>query len=289
MFRDLITGANKGFIGGHLARSLKDKKNNLRLLRQDEWRELEDVIENFSPDRIFHLASYGNHYHQRNFKKTLDVNVVKTFRLLEASRNLNYKTFVLLGSSSEYGIKNAPMKETDLLEPDTFYGATKASATLLSQIWAKNFDKPIVIVRPFSIFGPGEAEHRFIPTIIRSCLLGESMELDPDAVHDWLFVPDLIDGILLAAKKAGDLKGQVLNLGSGVQTTNRKIVEIVEEICDKKANILESRKTRSYDNATWVADITRAKSFGWKIKFSLTEGLVETVEYYAKTITRAKS
>lgn len=284
MNKDLITGANSGFIGGHLAKKLRRLKSRIKLFRQDEWEQLDDKLNHFSPNRIFHLASYGNHYYQKDFKKTLDVNIIKTSNLHEASKNLELDAFIILGSSSEYGKKNAPMKETDLLEPDTVYGATKVAATLLSQVWAKNNQEPIVIIRPFSIFGPHEADHRFIPTTIRSCLLGEPMSLDPNSVHDWLFVSDLIDGILLLASKARDLKGQIINLGSGIQTTNAEVVEIIEKICGKKANIKKSGMHRVYDNTSWVADISKARALGWQPKISLFEGLIETVKHYKKSI-----
>lgn len=284
----LVTGANKGFIGSHFAKKLKHPKNKIKLFSQDEWQSLNEVMSVFSPDRIFHFASYGNHYSQKDLNQTLDVNIFKTYQLLEASLNLNFKSFILIGSSSEYGKKKAPMKETDLLEPDTFYGASKAAATLLTQVWAKNFNKPVVIIRPFSIYGPGEADHRFIPTLVRSCLLGEAMKLDPTAVHDWLYVSDLIDGILLAAKRANNLRGKIINFGSGIQSTNQEIVEIVENILGKKANIGKRGKSRSYDKKSWVADITIAKSLGWKPKVSLVNGLKKTVKYHEKILKRAK-
>lgn len=289
MHKDLLTGSNTGFIGRHLAKKLKKNRSKLNLLRQDEWQQLDKILKLFSPDRIFHLASFGNHSFQKNLEQTLDVNIFKTFQLLNASKGLKISSFVLLGSSSEYGKKNEPMKETDLLEPDTFYGASKAAATLLAKVWAKNFKLPVVIIRPFSIYGPGEADHRFIPTVIRSCLLKEPMDLDPSAVHDWLYVSDLIDGILLLSDKASFLKAQIINLGSGIQTTNKEIVETIEMICGKKANIRNIGKTRSYDKVTWVADISLAKSLGWKPKTNLFKGLAKTVKRYEQIITRAKN
>lgn len=284
MHKDLLTGSNTGFIGRQLAKKLKRNRSKLKLLRQDEWLELGKILKLFSPDRIFHLASFGNHNFQKNLEQILDVNIFKTFQLLSATRGLKISSFVLLGSSSEYGKKNEPMKETDLLEPETFYGASKAAATLLAQVWAKNFRQPVVIIRPFSIYGPGEADHRFIPTVIRSCLLKEPMDLDPNAVHDWLYVSDLIDGILLFSDKASDLIAQVINLGSGTQTTNKEIVETIEMICGKKANIRNIGKTRYYDKVTWVADISLAKSLGWKPKTSLFKGLFKTVKRYEQAL-----
>lgn len=287
MSKDLITGANKGFIGGHLVKKLRKNKSHLKVFRQEEWQELDQTLSLFSPDRIFHLASFGNHYFQKDLNQIFDVNINKTIQLLDASRNLNLTSFILIGSSSEYGKKNNPMIETDLLEPDTFYGASKAAATLIAQVWAKNFNKPIIIIRPFSIFGPGEEDHRFIPTIIRSCILGEPMRLDPSSVHDWLYVSDLVEGILMLADRAGNLKGRVINLGSGIQTTNKEIVETIEKICGKKANIKKRGESRSYDKTKWVADITLARTLGWKPKVNLTQGLTKTVKYYEKIIKRA--
>ena len=60
------------------------------------------------------------------------------------------------------------MTENDKCETDTFYGASKVAQTYLATAYAKEFKKNIKIVRPSSIYGPGEANFRFIPTIINS-------------------------------------------------------------------------------------------------------------------------
>jgi len=283
--KELITGANRGFIGSKLAEQLEHQGHEVRRFTIEDWAHLKDVLSTFNPQRIFHLAAYGNHFNQADIGEMIQANIMKTFSLLEATNQMEYEAFILFGSSSEYGRKSSPMKEEDVLEPETFYAATKCAATLLARVWAKQFNKPIVVIRPFSIFGEGEATHRFIPTVIRSCLIGEPMSLDPEASHDWLYVSDLIRGVLMVAQKAKQLKGEVINFGSGKQTTNEQIVRIIEKVCGKKANVVEKKRLRPYDTTSWVADISKAKSLGWEPEISLEEGIKRTVKYYEGIIT----
>ena len=122
------------------------------------------------PFQIVHMASYGNHSTQRDLDKTIQANIINTVNLLEVAKDYPIESIIITGTSSEYGAKESPMSEDDLLEPDTLYAAAKASQTHLSLYLAKAYNLPLVVVRPFSVYGPGEADWRFIPTIIKNGL-----------------------------------------------------------------------------------------------------------------------
>lgn len=277
--RCLITGSS-GFIGSSLKLRLIDQGyKTLALPRQLLFRPrlLKKFIADNRPDLIFHLASYGNRHFQKNEMKIIKVNILGTFNLLEASKDLPYNAFINTGSSSEYGNKKESMKENDSLDADTFYGVTKASATMLCRAYAKRFNKPIVTVRPFSVYGPGDSKDKFIPMAIKCASKNKVLKLAP-GIHDWIFIDDYINGVLKVLEYANKLAGKVVNIGTGIQTSNERVVEIIEEVMGVKIKTKRTGIIREYDTSiSWVADNTLLKSLGWKCKYDLSKGVAKLV------------
>ena len=98
-----------------------------------EYEKLRDALKKIQPDFIFHTAAYGGSADQKNTEKIIETNIIGTVNLIRSCRDINVNLLVNTGSSSEYGIKNSAMKESDLLEPVTEYGVSKAAATLFCQ------------------------------------------------------------------------------------------------------------------------------------------------------------
>lgn len=236
--------------------------------------ELEKFFKKEKPDYIFHLASYGNHSNQQDINMTVFANIIGTWNMLVASKDIDYKGFIQFGSSSEYGKKNLPMNEGDVLDPDTFYAASKAGATHLVQTFCKVTGKPTVVVRPFSVYGQGEADFRFIPTIIRSRLKNQAMDFI-EGYHDWIYVSDFIEGVITVTDNIDKVLGKVVNIGSGKMASNSDIMTLLGS---PRRNFI-SQITRN-DSPVWVADISLIKSLGWEPKTSLEEGLKATEFYY---------
>ena len=280
----LISGRN-GFIGIALDRRLTELgyetiELHRRLLYDID--SLKSFVHRISPDYIFHLSAYGNHSTQNDWFNTIRTNIKATYNLLDATKDIPYKGFINFGSSSEYGRKGEPMKESDLLEPVTMYGATKASSTLICDVFARTFNKPIITVRPFSVYGEGEAEFRFIPTVIKGLLNKTFIDLAPDPKHDWIYIHDFIDGVLTVANSAQKLGINVVNIGTGKQYTNMEVVEELEAVSGLRVNydVFGDKMMRSYDTGNWVADNSLLKSLGWTQKNTLKRGLEKTYAYY---------
>lgn len=235
------------------------------------------------PHVILDFASYGNYHNQKDVVQIYETNVVRLLRLLKNTNHLEYKAFIVTGSSSEYGKCDIPMNETLLPKPDTFYGASKVAAVNLAQTWAKEFDKPIVIVRPFSITGPGEQGNHLIPTLIRGCFEGTEIPFVPEPVHDFVDIRDFIDGVWKIVNRAKDLKGQIINIGSGIQYSNQQVLEMVEKATGKKANVRLVEKMRDYDKPVWVADNFRLKSLGWEQQYTLEQTITDMVSQHGKS------
>ena len=277
-----VSGAS-GFIGSHLVKILQANNIEVFSLKRDDLNNpvnLEVFMKDFKPDYIFHLASYGNHYDQKDEDETLTANVIKTYFMLKACKNLDFKAFVNFSSSSVYGTKSSPMKEDQFLGTDTFYGCTKVAGEYLVRAFAKKYKKPYINVRPFSVYGEGEKDNRFIPTVIKSLLERKTIKLAEEPVHDWIYVNDFLIALLKIIEHSKDFAGESINIGTGTQYSNKQVVDILEKILDNKVKIKKVKFLRNYDSDMWVADTMKLKLLGWSPQFTLEQGLAQVCKYY---------
>jgi nucleoside-diphosphate-sugar epimerase len=219
------------------------------------------------PEIIFHLAARGGSPSNRDRGEILMTNVLATLNLLEATSPSAYSCFVYLGSSTEYGSKVEAMQESNHLEPVTFFGATKAAATLICQQFARANNRPVVILRAFSVYGYWDSPTRLIPTAIRAALHHRELLLTaPGYRRDYIFIEDLMEACLLVLKVKG-IAGEIINIGSGQQTANEEVVDLIQEVTGQKADVkVGVYPSRTHDKTFWVADIRKAKKLlGWEL------------------------
>ncbi len=303
--RIFITGAG-GFIGSNLTKKLSSLGYDIHIIlkpgsnpfRLNEIKDrinihstdlldkaqLPKLLKKINPNIIYHLATHGAYSFQNDREKIIDVNIMGTLNLLEASRKIDYGSLIVTGTSSEYGFKKHPMKETDALEPTSFYAASKASTTLISQVFAKEFKKPISILRPFSVYGPYEEKSRFVPTIIRALFEGKEISLTSGSQRrDLVYIDDVVDAYLSFLSKNRTLEGEVFNLGTGRQYTNDDVVKILFKVTGKKTKVKKGAfPKKTWDTSFWVADISKSKKIlKWQPKVTLEEGLKKTYKWFA--------
>lgn len=193
--------------------------------------------------RLIYLAAYGNHYNQKDIDQTVYANLTYLKRLVEIAHSCGVKDFWNISSSSV------------TLSNITPYSASKyLGEQIVSKYGYRN-------IRPYSVYGPGEADHRFIPTVIRSLKSGEKMKVDENATHDWIFIDDFVQAMFNGHNE----------IGTGVKTTNLEVVYMLQEISGKKLNYDPVENMRSYDNKNWVCP-NGVPSIG------LYEGLKRTYE-----------
>lgn len=299
----LITGAS-GFVGSYLLRKLAEKEAQIHIILRKSsktWRikdildkvnihtgdltkfkEVQQIVNRVRPTIIYHLASYGAYPYQKNVEEILKTNVFATWNVLKAVANHQYKLLVNTGSSSEYGFKKKPMKETDILEPASYYAITKCTQTYLCSHTANESHKPIVTLRPFSVYGPYEEPSRLIPTLLKSLYVGEKMSLvSPHIARDLIYISDMIDAYL-KIKELQQYPGKTFNIGTGIQSSIEQIVKTAFKVTDKKIKLEWGRmQPRSWDTTNWVANISLAKNLlRWEPKYNLSQGLYNTWEWF---------
>jgi len=301
----LITGAG-GFVGSMLLRrivndcpqakvfiTLRESSNTWRikdLLKKvkvipidlTNGEELKKHLNKVKPDIIFHLAVYGAYSKQNSLEMAVQTNIVGTTNLLLALQDINYQLFVNTGSSSEYGYKTCSMKESDLLEPNSYYSATKGAATLICNTHGLIENKPIVTIRLFSIFGPYEEPGRLIPTVIIKALENQPISVvGNNQTRDFVYVEDLVDAYLMCTKLS-KFDQRTFNICSGKQTSIEKIARMVVRLAKSKSEVsVGNYPARPWDTSFWVGNGNLSKDvLKWQPSRSLSEGLLETIGWF---------
>jgi nucleoside-diphosphate-sugar epimerase len=302
MKKALVTGGS-GFIGANLVRRLIGKNEVHLILREgsDTWRinevldkcvihradlsnreSLFSTVKEIAPDYIYHLAAYGAYSTQKNFEDFMKTNFTGAANLLDACAASGFSKFVSAGSSSEYGMKDRPMSESDVLEPNGLYGISKAAFTHYCMWKAKTDGLPITAFRLFAAYGPYEDKMRLFPSLLVPLLRKDRPKLgNPGSVRDFIFVDDVVDAFGSAAEsKKSD--GEILNLGTGIQHTVKDAADIA---CAKLGGEVEwgalDAKKRQSEPKSWVADMK--KTFGtlnWRPKNPLEGGMEKSIAWY---------
>ena len=150
------------------------------------------------------------------------------------------------------------MTETDYLLPNSYYSAAKGSATLLAQSYALEKNKSIAILRIFSAYGPFEENNRFIPTIISKALKNEEILVTKEDVkRDFIFIDDVVSAFYKTMTTKLN-QGEIINIGTGKQYSNKQIVRKIEKILKLKLKFGTFPK-RTWDTNNWVANNQKAK------------------------------
>jgi len=211
----------------------------------------------------------------------LDTNVKGTINLLECVKNYGVKTFVHASTSSVYGdTDQMPFKVSDNTDkPLAPYPASKKSAELFCYSYHYLYGVNTIIPRYFTVYGPFGRPDMSIFRFIKKIDDGEPITVygDGKQKRDFTFVEDIAEATVSSLNLEGY---KIFNLGNDNPVELIYLINLIEKLLGKKAQIQWQPRHPADIYATW-ADIQEAKNFiGWSPKASIEEGIEKTVHWF---------
>lgn len=274
----LVTGAT-GFIGMPLTTALAEAGCDVRMLSSRDG-DIANAPIHAPADvtHVYHLAARSfvpeswtdSHAYYRT-------NVLGTATVLEFCRRTGASLTFL--SSYVYGRPEyLPIGEDHPVRPTNPYSHTKILGEELVRYYAAQFGVRASIIRPFNIYGPGQAASFLIPVVLRQALSTETDVIevaDCRPKRDYLYISDLIDLLLRARGRSAG----VWNAGSGSSVSVSEIVAIVNSMLPRPKRLVSRAVERAAEVMDVIADISRAREeLGWKPTTPLADGLRRTAE-----------
>jgi nucleoside-diphosphate-sugar epimerase len=270
--RILVVGA-RGFLGAHLVARARATGLDVVAGYRDasgagavsidlcDPASVAKAFQRVSPDVVINSAAYGLNYAQQDLSEALAVNVQGSLRLLAAARDRGVRRFVHIGTCFEYGSYPTPIDETAALNPTALYGATKAAATVLMKERAVALGVPLVVLRPFGIWGPNDAAHHLIPQVVAACVKRVPLKLTPcEVIRDYMYVEDLAAGILDVALLRDLDDGLTINMATGRGIVLREfILAIAKELDGVELMQFGALPYRPTEMHSLVADVNRMR------------------------------
>ena len=320
MKKVLVTGAD-GFIGSHLTEELVKKGYNVKAFVYynsfNSWgwldtlpSEIMNNVEIFQGDirdpngvreamkgckAVFHLAALiaiPFSYHSPD--TYVDTNIKGTLNVLQAARELDVDKILITSTSEVYGTAQyVPIDEKHPFQGQSPYSATKIGADRLAESFYRAFNTPVTIVRPCNTYGPRQSARAVIPTIITQLLAGKTEiklgSLTP--TRDFNYVKDTAHGFI-SIYESDKTVGQEINIATQKEISIGQLAEeLIRQINPEAQIVCDEQRVRpekSEVNRLLGSNKKILSLTDWKPKYSLEQGLAETIEFLRNNMERYK-
>lgn len=303
----LVTGG-AGFIGSHLSRALlragyevrivdnfstgrranlKEIRGDIRLSRADvrDFAAMRKAMRGVS--KVFHLAAVSSVPQSvEDPVTTFDANIGGTRNILEAARLASVDRVVFVSSASVYGSKQkVPFKESMTLRGSSPYAASKLIGEQLCDLYLRLYGLETVALRLFSVYGPRQNPFsqyaNVIPAFATRLLAGEIPTIygTGKQTRDFIFVGDVARAFVAASRKKSVL-GEVINFGSGKQTSVIQLLKSIQTILGVESSP-RFLPLKPGDDPKTCADTRKAKKLlGITKLMPFNKGLAQTVRWF---------
>lgn len=291
-----ITGAT-GFIGRHVLNQFCSEKHEILALIQSqestnseceniEWLigDLEDVdalkprILSFNPNVVIHLAWSGIPDYSEEIS-ILNLNLsIRLFNFIIEETDCN--KIVVSGSCFEYGSVQGECTEDNLINTTSYISWAKNSLYEFLQLKCTHNLIDLIWLRIFYVYGPGQRDGSLIPSLINSINKNEVPDIrSPFSKNDFIYISDVAEAFIDVIKSK--IESGVYNIANGYSTSVCEVCEIVEKTLKGSTIITEGlNKEEQNEKIDFWGNISKAtNAFCWKPKYSLTDGIKETIEF----------
>ncbi|RJQ35868.1 SDR family NAD(P)-dependent oxidoreductase [Candidatus Parcubacteria bacterium] len=289
----VVTGG-AGFIGSNLAHALVEKGFEVHIVDRDpsfrrdtlpkearlhekDVRHTDEMQQIFEgADVVFHCAAVPRvPYSVEHPVETTDENITGTVSVLTAAARAKVRRVVYSSSGSAYGDqKTLPFVETMIADPVNPYGLQKYVGELFAKMWPDIYGVETVSLRYFNVYGPGLDPNGPYALAIGKFLMArkhnETITIfgDGTITRDFTHVRDVVQANILAAESPKVGKGEVMNIGTGTNTSIQALAEMFGGPIQYGPPRIEAHDA--------LADNSKAKELlGWKPTVTLEEGIAE--------------
>jgi UDP-glucuronate 4-epimerase len=257
------------------------------VLREGDIRNaslVQDVMAEGIFDSIIHLAARaGVRPSLIDPMLYIETNIVGTQNLLDSAHKNGVSKFVFASSSSVYGLAKVVPFSEELPLPQTLspYAATKIAGEQLCGNYAHLYGMPVVCLRFFTVYGPGQrpdlAIHKFTDSIYHGKTIPQYG--DGSTRRDYTYIDDIVQGVLGALRYQGPAF-DIFNLGENQTTTLSELISEIERALGKKA-MIERLPEQQGDMPLTSADISKAQRLlGYNPTTKIRDGIPKFVEWY---------
>jgi UDP-glucose 4-epimerase len=298
--RIIVTGG-AGFIGSHLAEVLEKEAEvvvfdnfssgkreflkgvNVEVI-QGDVRNLEEIRDASKDVEVaYHFAADPDV--RRSFKEPLEnfrIDTLGTFNVLEACRLNDVKQIVFASSSVVYGNAQIPTTEEARIAPISNYGAAKAASEFYLFTYSQLYGIKTTVLRYANIIGPRLTHGVLYDFYCKLKKNPKELEIlgDGNQKKSYLHVADAVYATLLAAQKTE--RWNTLNVGSEETITVKKIGRLAVStlrLRDVRYKYTGGKTGWPGDVPTMLLSIEKLKNLGWKPKFSIKEGILDTINW----------
>lgn len=191
--------------------------------------------------------------------------------------------FINFSSAAVYGNPlSLPINEESILAPLSPYGFHKMISEQICYEFWKLYDIKTISLRVFSAYGP-QLKKQLFWDIYQKSLKNKNIELfgNGNETRDYIFIDDLCQAVECIINKA-QLKGETINVASGIETSIKTVTDIFADIFSKEIYFTFNGQVKKGDPLNWVADISKLKSIGFKPRYDITSGLHKHIEWLIK-------
>jgi nucleoside-diphosphate-sugar epimerase len=278
--RVLVTGGS-GFVGRRLVRFLRGEGADVLAPGRDTLDVSAGSFPDVSVGWVIHLA--GRTYVPASWSEPADfyrINALGTVNVLDYCRRTQAKLIYVSGYC--YGIpETLPISETAPLKPNNPYAFSKCAAEEACRFFFECLQTPVMIVRPFNIYGPGQSANFLIPRIVEQTVDPNVTAIvveDDSPRRDYVHIDDVIGAI--ESLRRNPKPGATFNIGSGESYSVADVAEMVRSAANVTKPLVSRGNRRINDIPDVIADITAIQNAtGWSPSITLRDGLRDVVAH----------